>query len=1064
VRKTKLLGHLRGPLVLRRYVQQVLNMHVEAISREAQRSWQLVKLALLLWWDDGRWKEQGKPAPSLTEKNPMTGGYNHGFYSFFARALTVGRLGSDPRFPDRGEPNEYIDAAYRRLGSPVRLPRLAGDSQMLTNYERTKMQDAFLLHVGAGAPHGLVPRLKRYLRAAFLRGLEQHLAAPGGGAPDTLGHLQRLLTASRSKRLTAIVDALFYLVAGISVRIKADDSLVQLNPEEQLLRVLGVEDLPAFVSHLIHEVQGWLQLGDEEAGDGAAAAAAAGAGGGVQRPPQRAAAAAAEQHLLELAGFDDDDDHDEDYVDEEEVDEDEHGHPRRGKPIVAGSLRAFSHHLRSNPVEASINCMLHMLQRQEAWIKELQDTNPGRYRRLCSSGSAEDQMAAVGGYREEALEAALPEQQEELDGVDHEGDDQGEDDDDDNVADGAELVGGSFPQRSGFFYPKLFNLVPTSAARRRHVRFDGDALFNIFGPATLPGEDNLQGRPLPPEVVDLRKSIRKLRRGRPLHPLQILHRVFDLPLPPEDHAFGSSVETDGHSLSAQYVANAEKEDIRLQRVMGLLPPSTKPLHPPPGQRRHRPPGPRRPPHGLACTHPRRGTGTLPPACLHQPYLRVIGVDPGRINLVTAVEVLPFADASGQPCIRTWNLTRKRWRSDIGAQRREDDARAWTTALRHVPSAAAAAAGGDHAFPSPAGAFVQLAAPEACGKTASLDQYLQHMRLTARLRPVIFAETLKPRWANADFRAYQAKCRALAQFWSEVRAGKLEDGTAGVHPVIAYGDANFASSYRGGISAPTTAAYVACVNVMGQDAVCLTSEYRSTKCHAACGSPLRKVTSEVPSYRHQKRMDKYERVMKAWTKDVHEATACGRALPARPWVRKPPEVRRVDGLRVCVNPDCPERHRSLVHRDVNAALNIRLAFLQLDRGESPPRHLDPRYKQVLRLEDEVELERRANASPPLNTPWRIHHQEGTRHAYEHLKPHGDGLRQKLCRDLWQGGRRDERRECDVGGMLGDVAAYGAWLRFGDLSAARGLAGAPSEPLAVSQTTAWERRWEGGIFFV
>ena len=100
----------------------------------------------------------------------------------------------------------------------------------------------------------------------------------------------------------------------------------------------------------------------------------------------------------------------------------------------------------------------------------------------------------------------------------------------------------------------------------------------------------------------------------------------------------------------------------------------------------------------------------------------------------------------------------------------------------------------------AGGRGSLSADEVCEEDDGWDALLASLpeRLPGALsRGQLLAAIIKPPFAECRTAAHRRSPRA--------RAGRLADGTAGVHPVIAYGDANFASSFHGSISAPTTAA-------------------------------------------------------------------------------------------------------------------------------------------------------------------------------------------------------------------------------------------------------------------
>jgi hypothetical protein len=82
------------------------------------------------------------------------------------------------------------------------------------------------------------------------------------------------------------------------------------------------------------------------------------------------------------------------------------------------------------------------------------------------------------------------------------------------------------------------------------------------------------------------------------------------------------------------------------------------------------------------------------------------------------------------------------------------------------------------------------------KTTSSAELLAWAAADAAALDVVLAEKLKPRWANARFRAWQLRAGVLARSCGTMRAGRLEDGTAGVPLLAMYGDAKFSGSSRG----------------------------------------------------------------------------------------------------------------------------------------------------------------------------------------------------------------------------------------------------------------------------
>ena len=288
------------------------------------------------------------------------------------------------------------------------------------------------------------------------------------------------------------------------------------------------------------------------------------------------------------------------------------------------------------------------------------------------------------------------------------------------------------------------------------------------------------------------------------------------------------------------------------------------------------------------------------------FSRLMAVDPGGTNIATVVETIRnLSTPNEEPRVRVYKLTRNQWRSDCGAEKRLKTASNWTSHLR--------ATGGEDGE-QPIGAFAALSAKDVVGKTANLQQYVNHMITTAQLRPIIFEETLKPRWARAAFKSWQVKRKVLTRFWSSVRAGKLIDGTASVQPMIAYGDAVFSASGPGRVSSPTTTMYETCVAVMGRKSVRRVDEFNTTKNHHACGCELRSIASVE------------EAQMPTSVEDGEEEDGGGGGGASYTY-KKP-----VRGLKLC------ETCHEFVDRDINAALNMLLVFRAADKGEAPPEHL------------------------------------------------------------------------------------------------------------------------------
>jgi hypothetical protein len=230
------------------------------------------------------------------------------------------------------------------------------------------------------------------------------------------------------------------------------------------------------------------------------------------------------------------------------------------------------------------------------------------------------------------------------------------------------------------------------------------------------------------------------------------------------------------------------------------------------------------------------------------------------------------------------------------------------------------------------------------------------------------EMLRQRWASARFARHQAGQRALSAFWHKVRMGRVEDGTAGVWPDIAIGNASFPSCGRGYTAAPTKAVTHSAEAYFGANHVFGVGEHRTSKTCAACGQCMQDCVSATWTRREIRavnreaaRAEKDNRVLTALADSDGDARAAidnlGPRTPANaalmsqltaialglpPPLARAPRVARiwrlVRGLKRCSNRHCPDKGGRLRDRDVNAALNLYEAFWALVHGEPRPQHL------------------------------------------------------------------------------------------------------------------------------
>ena len=318
-----------------------------------------------------------------------------------------------------------------------------------------------------------------------------------------------------------------------------------------------------------------------------------------------------------------------------------------------------------------------------------------------------------------------------------------------------------------------------------------------------------------------------------------------------------------------------------------------------------------------------------------PRLRVIAVDPGRVAIVTCGEWVTDK-VTGRPRWATWRLSRSEFYAKTGYHESMRKRSLWNLEVADAHAALATVSvrtGRLDRFD----AFLAVvethlddlwtnrehsrwmrlvrAPPPPCGQ--------QHARVRSCARascpqpppPPAYASPLPPHAPPQDFRAKRAATKCREGFWRLVTGGRDDDGTRGVDPVFAYGDAGFASSGKGGMAAPTSAMRRSCVAVNGRSKVVAVDEFNSTAKHAVTpdGSVCGRYLSDVVDQRvgHCKR-----------------ARCCGSGTPPRGAASG--VLSR--GLKRC--PTC----FIFEDRDANACRNILAAFWSSREGRGRPGYL------------------------------------------------------------------------------------------------------------------------------
>jgi hypothetical protein len=239
--------------------------------------------------------------------------------------------------------------------------------------------------------------------------------------------------------------------------------------------------------------------------------------------------------------------------------------------------------------------------------------------------------------------------------------------------------------------------------------------------------------------------------------------------------------------------------------------------------------------------------------------RVIGVDPGRTNILYCVEKLPDGK------YKKYVLSRAQYYAEAGIKAANAKSQAWNRSVQ--------------------GAIEKLS--QASPKGASLPRFLAYLETWLRERNVLYAEHSKARWAQQRMRLYGGKKRVFATFLNRVEQGELGKELYSRPVVMAYGSARFAPGGKGELAVPTSAAYKQCATRFRCVAV---DEFRTTQLSHVDGTHMQKVA--VPS-------------------DPKLAGAQG-----------PAEMKRRDvvvrGLLWCGS---TSENGKFVNRDMNAAINI-----------------------------------------------------------------------------------------------------------------------------------------------
>jgi hypothetical protein len=181
--------------------------------------------------------------------------------------------------------------------------------------------------------------------------------------------------------------------------------------------------------------------------------------------------------------------------------------------------------------------------------------------------------------------------------------------------------------------------------------------------------------------------------------------------------------------------------------------------------------------------------------------RVLGVDPGRTNILTIVEAMD--DGS----FKEYVLTRKHYYQASGINKANEQVKKW---VKHFKNE-------------------QNALSRASPKSVSLESFMVYIQTLNEVQETMWKEKFKRYWRAQELRLYGGKKRVFANF---LNALKIDKNT-----VFAYGQAKFAPGGKGEKSVPTSRAYKECAS---RAKTTMVDEYGTSKVNYKDNTILEKV--------------------------------------------------------------------------------------------------------------------------------------------------------------------------------------------------------------------------------
>jgi hypothetical protein len=175
------------------------------------------------------------------------------------------------------------------------------------------------------------------------------------------------------------------------------------------------------------------------------------------------------------------------------------------------------------------------------------------------------------------------------------------------------------------------------------------------------------------------------------------------------------------------------------------------------------------------------------------YERIIGIDPGRSNLIFGVE----KTSKG---LKTYRLTRNEYYCASGMNKRTRQAFKWQ---KHIHSEEQT--------------FSQVSP-----KTTNPEQWDSFLRNYISVYNKLWEAKTGKKWARARFRVFGLKKKVIDRFFKQMKGP--------VKPLICFGSAKFKPNGKGELSAPTTSIFKACERRFKVE---LVDEFRTTRICVDC---------------------------------------------------------------------------------------------------------------------------------------------------------------------------------------------------------------------------------------